>query len=130
MRQGGAGQIDIIEQVDANTYKALANFDTASGVRTGLFVPEYDLLFVAVLHRGSQPAEIHSYQIEYLGTIFCFRAVRNCSPMNPSHSKFIGASGQRAFPFSSKAPAMSAALPWKGDPRQFPSPRRAPESRG
>jgi len=60
----GAGKIDIIEQADANTYKALTKVDTASGARTGLFVPERDNLFVAVPHRGSQQAEIRRYGIE------------------------------------------------------------------
>ena len=60
----GAGKIDIIEQADANTYKALAKIDTADGARTGLFVPERDSLFVAVPHRDSRQAEIRRYQIE------------------------------------------------------------------
>src|SRR5216117_205966 len=60
----GAGKIDIIEQTDANTYKAFAKVDTASGARTGLFVPEQDTLFVAVPHRGSQQAEIRRYGVE------------------------------------------------------------------
>jgi DNA-binding beta-propeller fold protein YncE len=60
----GAGKIDIIEQADPKTYKILTRVDTASGARTGLFVPERDTLFVAVPHRGSQPAEIRCYQID------------------------------------------------------------------
>src|SRR6266550_3686633 len=60
----GAGKIDIVEQTDANTYKALTKVDTASGARTGLFVPERDNLFVAVPHRGTQAAEIRCYAIE------------------------------------------------------------------
>ena len=60
----GAGKIDIIEQADANTYKALTKVDTASGARTGLFVPERDNLFVAVPHRGTQAAEIRCYEIK------------------------------------------------------------------
>ncbi len=60
----GAGKIDIIEQTDANTYKASAKIETANGARTGLFVPERDTLFVAVPHRGSQQAEIRAYRIE------------------------------------------------------------------
>jgi len=59
----GAGKIDIIDQTDANTYKALTKIDTADGARTGLFVPERDQLFVAVPHRGSQSAEIRCYQV-------------------------------------------------------------------
>src|SRR5216117_738539 len=60
----GAGKIDIIEQTDANNYKALTKIDTAEGARTGLFVPERDTLFVAVPHRGSQQAEIRAYRVE------------------------------------------------------------------
>ena len=59
----GAGKIDIIEQADANNNKAATKIDTASGARTGLFVPERDELFVAVPHRGSQQAEIRCYQV-------------------------------------------------------------------
>jgi len=60
----GAGKIDIIEQADPNTYKALTKVDTANGARTGFFFPERDALFVALPHRGSQQAEIRCYQIE------------------------------------------------------------------
>jgi len=60
----GAGKIDIINQADANTYTAFAKVETATGARTGLFVTERDTLFVAVPHRGSQQAEIRSYQIQ------------------------------------------------------------------
>ena len=60
----GAGKIDIIKQTDPKTYKALTKVDTASGARTGLFVPERDTLFVAVPNRGSQQTEIRSYQVE------------------------------------------------------------------
>jgi len=60
----GAGKIDIIEQADANAYKAADKIDTANGDRTGLLVTERDTLFVAVPHRGSQEAEIHCYAIQ------------------------------------------------------------------
>jgi DNA-binding beta-propeller fold protein YncE len=60
----GAGKIDIIDQADANNYKTLTTIDTADSARTGLFVPERDTLFVAVPHRGSQPAELRVYQVE------------------------------------------------------------------
>ncbi len=60
----GAGKIDIIEQIDPNTYSAPTNIDTADGARTGLFVSERDTLFVAVPHRGSQNAEIRAYRVE------------------------------------------------------------------
>jgi DNA-binding beta-propeller fold protein YncE len=60
----GAGKIDVIDQTDPKTYKALTKVDTADGARTGLFVPEPDTLFVAVPHRGSQQAEIRAYRVE------------------------------------------------------------------
>ncbi len=60
----GSGKIDIIEQTNPKTYKALTKVDTANGARTGLFVPERDTLFVAVPHRGSQHAEIRCYRVE------------------------------------------------------------------
>jgi YVTN family beta-propeller protein len=60
----GAGKIDIIDQTDANNYKALTKIDTAEGTRTGLFVPERNTLFVAVPHRGSRQAEIRAYRAE------------------------------------------------------------------
>ena len=60
----GAGKIDTIEQTDPNTYESSARIGTASGARTGLFVPELDRLFVAVPHRGSQQAEIRAYGVE------------------------------------------------------------------
>jgi hypothetical protein len=60
----GAAKIDVIEQVDRNNYKASTRFETASGARTGLLVPQLDALFVAVPHRGSQQAEIREYHLE------------------------------------------------------------------
>ena len=60
----GAGKIDVIDQIDPNTYRVSTTIDTADGARTGLFVSERDVLFVAVPHRGSQQAEIRCYQIE------------------------------------------------------------------
>jgi DNA-binding beta-propeller fold protein YncE len=60
----GAGKIDIIDQVGANSYKTSAKVNTAEGARTGFFSADRDTLFVAVPHRGSQQAEIRAYQIE------------------------------------------------------------------
>jgi DNA-binding beta-propeller fold protein YncE len=60
----GAGEIDVIQQTDPNTYKISTKVDTAKGARTGLLVPEQDMLFVAVPHRGSQQAEIRAYHTE------------------------------------------------------------------
>jgi DNA-binding beta-propeller fold protein YncE len=60
----GAGEIDVIQETDPNTYKTLTKLDTAKGARTGLFVSQQDTLFVAVPHRGSQQAEIRVYHAE------------------------------------------------------------------
>lgn len=60
----GAGKIDVLEQIDANTYKLSSRLDTADGARTGFFAPERDTLFVAIPHRGLQQAEIRAYQME------------------------------------------------------------------
>jgi DNA-binding beta-propeller fold protein YncE len=60
----GAGKIDIMEQVDPNTYTASTKVDTADGARTGLFISEHDSLVVAVPHRGSQQAEIRCYRVQ------------------------------------------------------------------
>jgi DNA-binding beta-propeller fold protein YncE len=60
----GAGKIGIIEQKDPNHYHLANNVDSAAGARTGLFVPGMDMLFVAVPHRGSQPAEIRAYRLQ------------------------------------------------------------------
>jgi hypothetical protein len=60
----GTGKINILGQIDPNTYTVSAKIDTADGARTGLFVPERQALFVAIPHRGSQHAEIREYEIE------------------------------------------------------------------
>ena len=60
----GAGKIDVIDQIDPNTYRVSTTIGTADGARTGFFISERDALFVAVPHRGSQQAEVRCYQIE------------------------------------------------------------------
>jgi DNA-binding beta-propeller fold protein YncE len=60
----GAGKINVIDQIDPNTYRVSTTIGTADGARTGIFVSELDVLFVAVPHRGSQQAEVRCYQIE------------------------------------------------------------------
>ncbi|HEY3659660.1 MAG TPA: hypothetical protein VGK91_00360 [Candidatus Udaeobacter sp.] len=60
----GAGKIDVIDQINPNTYRVSTTIGAADGARTGLFVSERDVLFVAVPHRGSQQAEVRCYQIE------------------------------------------------------------------
>jgi len=59
---GGEGFVDIFRQQDLDHYERVTRITTAAGVRTGLFVPSLDRLFVAVPHRDSQTARILVYQ--------------------------------------------------------------------
>lgn len=61
---GGEGSIGIIAQRDADHYTLVENLPTASGARTSLFVPELKQFYLAVPHRGKQPAEIRAYTVE------------------------------------------------------------------
>lgn len=60
---GGEGFITVLAQQDADQYAQLQKLPTASGARTGLFVPELAKLFVAVPKRGAQSAEIRVYDV-------------------------------------------------------------------
>ncbi len=55
---GGQGFVDVFEQKSADRYDRVAHYPTAPGARTGLFVPDWGKLFVAVPHRGEQRAGI------------------------------------------------------------------------
>ncbi len=55
---GGQGFVDVFAQKDPDRYERVSHIPTASGARTGLFVPDWGKLFVAVPHRGEQRAEI------------------------------------------------------------------------
>ena len=59
---GGQGFVDVFAQKDADHYDRTAHFATAPGARTGLFVPDWGSLFVAVPHRGEQRAQILVYE--------------------------------------------------------------------
>ncbi len=59
---GGEGFIGIIGQRDADHYEALTDTPTATGARTCFFSPDFMWrLFLAVPHRGTQPAELRVY---------------------------------------------------------------------
>jgi hypothetical protein len=60
---GGDGSIDAIAQKDADHYERAVRIPTASGARTSLWSPENRRLYLAVPHRGEQPAEIRVYQM-------------------------------------------------------------------
>jgi DNA-binding beta-propeller fold protein YncE len=59
---GGGGFVDAFDQKDPDHYTRIAHIPTAAGARTGLFVPEWGQLFIAVPHRGEQISKILIYQ--------------------------------------------------------------------
>jgi len=59
---GGEGFIDVVQAKAGAPFSRLARIPTAGGARTSLFVPELGRLFLAVPHRGTQPAEIRIYE--------------------------------------------------------------------
>jgi pimeloyl-ACP methyl ester carboxylesterase len=60
---GGDGAVDVFQMSDPNHCEHAGRTNTASGARTGLFVPGLDRLFVAVTHHESQAAKVLVYQI-------------------------------------------------------------------
>jgi DNA-binding beta-propeller fold protein YncE len=61
---GGEGFVDVIEQKDPDHYQRIDRVKTASGARTGYFAPNWDKVFVAVPHRGSQQAEVLAFDVK------------------------------------------------------------------
>jgi len=60
---GGDGAVDVFQMTDPNHYEHAGRTNTASGARTGFFIPVLDRLYVAVPRRGSQSAKVFVYQI-------------------------------------------------------------------
>ncbi len=54
---GGEGYVDVV-QVQGKKLASSAHIPTASGARTGLFVPEWNRLLVAAPRRGTMPARL------------------------------------------------------------------------
>ena len=61
---GGEGYIELFSQQDVDHYRSLGRISTADGARTGLWVPEWNRLYVAVSHKGNQQAEIRVYDLQ------------------------------------------------------------------
>jgi len=55
---GGAGAVTVLAQKDPDHYETRASIPTHPGARTSLFVAVFKRLYVAVPHRGKQPAEL------------------------------------------------------------------------
>jgi hypothetical protein len=60
---GGAGLISVFTQANPDQYGLKAAIPTAPGAGTSFFIPETHLLYLAIPHRGSQPAEIRVYNM-------------------------------------------------------------------
>ena len=58
------GYLEVFEQKDADHYNRIARYPTPSRSQTGLFVPEWGKLFVAVPAQSSESAEIRVYQTQ------------------------------------------------------------------
>ena len=56
------GSIDVFQQKDPDQYDLIASVPTPPDTKTGLFVPEWGKLFVAVIQQGEQSAEIRVYE--------------------------------------------------------------------
>ena len=59
---GGEGYIGVFQQNDADHCDRIARYPTPSGSQTGLFIPEWGKLFVAVRAQSGQSAEVRMYQ--------------------------------------------------------------------
>ena len=59
---GGEGFVDVLQRDAVDGIKRVGRVETASGARTGLFVATQNRLYVAVPHRGAQPAEVRVYE--------------------------------------------------------------------
>jgi hypothetical protein len=58
----GEGHITVYTQETADRYTAAGEVPTVAGARSGLFVPEWNRLFLAVREFGGHPAEVRIYQ--------------------------------------------------------------------
>ena len=59
----GEGLVQVIRQRDPDHYEVAERTVTASGARTGLFVPSLSMLYVAVPSRSGAPAEVRVFHI-------------------------------------------------------------------
>lgn len=58
----GEGFIDVWQQKDADHYERMQRVPTPAEARTGLFVPDWRLLFETIPHHGAQGAQIDVYE--------------------------------------------------------------------
>jgi|SRR6185437_2144584 len=56
------GYLEVFAETEGRHYSRIARYPTPAGSQTGLFVPEWGRLFVAVPARGKKSAEVRVYQ--------------------------------------------------------------------
>jgi DNA-binding beta-propeller fold protein YncE len=61
---GGEGIISVFQQNDPDHYELVANVPSAIGIRTGYFFAKRDRFYVAVPAKGSEPAQVWTYEAE------------------------------------------------------------------
>jgi DNA-binding beta-propeller fold protein YncE len=61
---GGAGVISVFQQNDPDHYELLADVPTGIGIRTGFFYAKRDRFYVGVPAKGSEPAQIWTFEAE------------------------------------------------------------------
>lgn len=59
----GGGSLNVIRQVDPDHYERIDQIPTAMGARTGIFLPEEGMFYLAVPAQGSRQAEIRVYSM-------------------------------------------------------------------
>jgi DNA-binding beta-propeller fold protein YncE len=61
---GGAGEVDVFKETDADHYQSLGKIPTGPGAKTGLLVPQSSRLFVPVPPKGTTPGEVYVFQVQ------------------------------------------------------------------
>jgi hypothetical protein len=61
---GAEGFISVFQQNDPDHYELLANVPSGIGIRTGYFFAPRDRFYVAVPAKGSEPAQVWTYEAE------------------------------------------------------------------
>lgn len=61
---GAEGLISVFQQNDPNHFELVASVPTAVGIRTGFFYAKRDRLYVGVPAKGSEPAQVWTFEAE------------------------------------------------------------------
>jgi len=61
---GGEGMISVFQQNDPDHYELVANVPSSVGIRTGYFFTRRDRFYVGVPAKGSEPAQVWTYEAE------------------------------------------------------------------